>query len=594
MTVLNEEALGNIPEELRDRPQWVVHRKKIPHNPRTKRKASTTDPRTWSTLDDALHALRGGRFDGLGFVFTEDDPFIGIDLDHVRDPDTGEIEPWALEIIEALGTYTEISPSGTGIHIICAGRLPGPGRKRGQTEVYDRARYFTMTGILLEDTAPSIGDRQKQAEELWNSLGKPQAAATPLAPGEHPLDGVPEGQRDHELYRYACRLESRGLDRREVEALVLMAARNCDPPFPEAEALTKVAGAWKFRERSEPSPAPRVISWNDLDAQEHEPLRWVLEGLLPEGLTIVAGRPKAGKSWLALQMAASVALGRNLLEPDCDCQAGEVLVLALEDSERRLKDRMRAILSMSWDAQVSRNENGKPRVRFPHGMAAPPNSAHFATEWPRIGEGFEEHLLAFLDEHPDTRLVVVDILERVVNRERGQGAYQVDYAAIRPLHELARSRRVGVVVVHHTRKPTKDLKEDRVGAVSGSYGLTASADVVMVLERSGRGEGKLLVTGRDIEEEQDYAVIQSEGGMWSIVGEGEAVTASGSEQEILDCLALSPGMTPTAIAAHFGGRWTVSTVKTFLTRLKKKEMVIANEHGQYRAIMLFSNHRGDL
>jgi primase-polymerase (primpol)-like protein len=93
----------------------------------------------------------GEPFAGIGFVLTPDDPFAGIDLDHCRDPETGEIEPWASEIVDRFQSYTEISPSGAGIRIFIRGTLPaGKGRHRGRVEVYDRGRFLTVTGQRLE------------------------------------------------------------------------------------------------------------------------------------------------------------------------------------------------------------------------------------------------------------------------------------------------------------------------------------------------------------------------------------------------------------------------------------------------------------
>jgi primase-polymerase (primpol)-like protein len=140
---------NTIPQELRDRPQWVAHRNKRPINPVTGHAASTTDPATWGTSDAAVAMVDGGRADGIGFAFTTDDPYVGIDLDHCRNAETGDIEPWAMEIVTRFASYTEITPSGTGLHILVRGQLP-PGRRRtGKIETYDDGRYFRMSGDVL-------------------------------------------------------------------------------------------------------------------------------------------------------------------------------------------------------------------------------------------------------------------------------------------------------------------------------------------------------------------------------------------------------------------------------------------------------------
>jgi primase-polymerase (primpol)-like protein len=154
-TAAPENPLDNIPEELRRRTQFVVYKleergsktTKIPYIAGGVGKASSTDSETWRTFEEALSALRTGRYDGIGFVFTSGDPYAGVDLDSCRNPETGELEEWAAEIVRELGGYAEASPSGTGVHIIVRGKAPN--KKRGKVEAYSSERYFTMTGRVL-------------------------------------------------------------------------------------------------------------------------------------------------------------------------------------------------------------------------------------------------------------------------------------------------------------------------------------------------------------------------------------------------------------------------------------------------------------
>src|SRR5262249_26428531 len=128
---------ANIPAELRARRQWVTWRSeprpgggkptKIPYNTRSGRRASSTNPQSWSSLDHALAVV--SRYDGVGYVFVADDAIVGIDLDGCRNPDTGALTLWAIEIIGATRSYTEISPSGRGLHVFVRGRLPTGRRK---------------------------------------------------------------------------------------------------------------------------------------------------------------------------------------------------------------------------------------------------------------------------------------------------------------------------------------------------------------------------------------------------------------------------------------------------------------------------------
>ena len=151
--------LDAIPEELRERKHWVCWQldirngkpTKVPKDPKhPTRNAAVDDPSTWGTFEQAVKTYSHGRMRGIGLVLVADDNLIVFDLDHCREAETGVIEKWAMNIITTLGSYTEISPSGTGIHIFVRGSLPGKRRRKGQVEVYESGRYMTVTGWTLE------------------------------------------------------------------------------------------------------------------------------------------------------------------------------------------------------------------------------------------------------------------------------------------------------------------------------------------------------------------------------------------------------------------------------------------------------------
>jgi primase-polymerase (primpol)-like protein len=160
-------SYADIPKELRDRPQWVVWRyeqrkdkngqpkpTKVPYQPADPGvNAKSNDPATWGAVEQAA-AVEA--FDGIGFVFAAADPYCGIDLDDCRDPITGAVHPAATSIVLGLDSYTEISPSGTGLHVIVRATLADLRDGRGcsttktpwggKLELYDRDRFFTVTG----------------------------------------------------------------------------------------------------------------------------------------------------------------------------------------------------------------------------------------------------------------------------------------------------------------------------------------------------------------------------------------------------------------------------------------------------------------
>jgi putative DNA primase/helicase len=171
-----------IPASLTEYDHWVCWETiirddkptKRPIDPTTGDAASATDPDTWSTFQDALEGLDTYDVDGIGFVFHESDPFVGIDLDNCRDPETDTVESWASSVITLLGSYTERSPSGTGFHILLEGEVPGDRNRKGDVEIYDSARYFTVTGDWVETSLASIGRRAKSLREIYQKhVGDP-------------------------------------------------------------------------------------------------------------------------------------------------------------------------------------------------------------------------------------------------------------------------------------------------------------------------------------------------------------------------------------------------------------------------------------
>jgi putative DNA primase/helicase len=133
-------------------------------------RASSTNPKTWAPFEAAIAYAEEHSMPGVGFVFTEDDPYVGIDLDKCRNSETGEIDQWARKIVNALDSYTEISPSGTGLHIFVKATLPGRNNRKGPVEMYESRRYFTLTGEHLDGTPTDIHERQDVLERLYRHV----------------------------------------------------------------------------------------------------------------------------------------------------------------------------------------------------------------------------------------------------------------------------------------------------------------------------------------------------------------------------------------------------------------------------------------
>jgi hypothetical protein len=175
--------------------------------PTERREASSTDPTTWGTFDQAVTACKESEgLAGVGFVFSADDPFAGIDLDNCIDTSSGEVKSWARPILAQLDSYSEISPSGKGVKVFVRASKSRPrcktGHKDGAIEMYDRDRFFTVTGVRLPDRPADIEERQTAIDAVYASVfGEGQAPQLPLVNlsnnGQAPLD-------DDEIVRLAC------------------------------------------------------------------------------------------------------------------------------------------------------------------------------------------------------------------------------------------------------------------------------------------------------------------------------------------------------------------------------------------------------
>jgi len=281
-------------------------------------------------------------------------------------------------------------------------------------------------------------------------------------------------------------------------------------------------------DRSAPSscdftPAPFTLQ--ELLARQLPPIQWAIPDILPEGLTLLAGKPKLGKSWLALSVALAVAAGGVALGTYPVAQ-GEVLYLALEDNERRLQSRAKQLLAS---------------------MSSVPNTIAFELRWPRLDQGGLTHLEEYLQAHPHVRLVVIDTWARV--SPKAQHRQRSQYEALTPLKYLADTYRVSILAIHHLRKMRG---EDVLDEITGSIGLTGAVDGALILKRErGQHEASLFVTGRDIEHEQQLALrFDAQTAMWTLVGNAEEVTRTKERQDILDLLSeqFPEGMSPRQVA----------------------------------------------
>lgn len=257
--MLSEELYGSIPESMKQCPNWLVWklepvtdkdgnpqydehgRQKLTKPPYSVHggKASTTNPKTWATFDEALDAFRSGQYSGIGFVFTGT-PFVGIDVDHCIDPLLGEeLCTEACDIANVLNSYTERSQSGTGIHIIVEGKLPEGRRKNGAFEMYGDGspRYFAMTGDVLGDAREIRADQDAINAVHVAYIQPPKAQDVVPIPTDR---GKPHCMDNREIVRKAEKARNGFLFR----ALWAGDTSNHKSPSEADQALSNILAFW--------------------------------------------------------------------------------------------------------------------------------------------------------------------------------------------------------------------------------------------------------------------------------------------------------------------------------------------------------------
>jgi hypothetical protein len=305
-------------------------------------------------------------------------------------------------------------------------------------------------------------------------------------------------------------------------------------------------------------PAPRQTAW---DAEElmnmafPEP-RWAVPGIICEGVSLLAGPPKVGKSWMGLNLALDIAAGRPAFGK-IPVEQGDVLYLALEDTPRRLQSRMRTVLG------------GRPA---PAGLTL----SIACAPMPAGGDG---ELVDWLESHPDARLIVIDVFAKVRGTPPpGVAAYDADYAAMGRIKRVADHYGIAIVLVHHVRKAAA---EDFLATVSGTNGLAGAADAVLVLERArAQADGVLHVTGRDVDETDYPLAFDSDAGAWQLLdGRAEDYQLGETRSMVMRYLRDYPNRTPKEIAEAL--QVDAATIRQTCRRMAEAQQLRA-VGGKYR------------
>ncbi|QFZ74261.1 AAA family ATPase [Streptomyces fagopyri] len=285
--------------------------------------------------------------------------------------------------------------------------------------------------------------------------------------------------------------------------------------------------------------------------------KWAVPGILAEGVSLLAGPPKVGKSWLSLGLALAVAAGGQAFD-SVPVQGGPVLYLALEDTPRRLQTRMGKLLG---------------------GQSAPAGLT-LVTECPPFPQGGTEAIAQWLERNPEARMVVIDVFAKMRGQApQGVSAYDADYVSVGYAKRLADYYGIAVVLVHHVRKAGSD---DFLTEVSGTNGIAGAADATLVLKRArGQADGILHVTGRDVDEAEYALSFQPASGAWHLLdGPATDHTVGDTRAAILRYLRAHPGAKPKEMAGVLQ-QVDMDTIRRTCSRMAEAGQLTKDGGGRY-------------
>lgn len=544
-------------KELWSEQRWVNHKGKIPYNPRTGIKARSNDPNTCVYFDEVSAAL--GEYDGVEYLLGEG--VCGIDLDHCIDPMTGKIDEEAYQVLKALDTYAELSPSGTGIHILARGSMPFTGRQGSrdaslQIEMYSEYRFLTITGSAINDKP--IADRteeiEKLAERYFPATELPEefeTVSSPIDPDDDQrmilsaLAAIDPAECSYnEWLRIGIGVKEAGFeddvwDEWSSSDTARYKLGECKKKWSTfADPGKNINGAGVIIELAKGN------GWEPGDAFEDEEKeeffrRKGLQELNAMNLPPVSNMSSQGKpsDTDTIDIATAVPVisteelsnrpfyAAELLEADIKkpnfivdglLSTGGCIIAGPPKIGKSLLAMKLACCVASGEDFLGHKTNKsnvfyfaledspsrlKDRlIKQGHGGISPENSPIFSINAPTYSEEFAQMLKQIVEEHGRT-LFIIDTLQciRPAGNSR-ESEYQRDYPILSQLSSFARENDSAVLLVHHTRKTTDDANPFNM--ILGSTALQGAVDMMLLLTRSKKqlseSKATLHITGRDV------------------------------------------------------------------------------------------------
>lgn len=528
-------------EQLKHQPQWVNWNYQLTKdNKKTKVPISYnglstgTNKRyksTWTTYENVSRSTN--KYDGIGIIF--DNGLCGIDIDK-RDAN----DEIAKDIINLMDTYTEISPSSNGYHILFTvdlSQIPtiinDLGDKKLDTKYYQKNpnnklecyidgltnRYFTFTGKAINDKP--ICERTKELlvfldkymvrnTKLDNKVIKNQISTKTDEEIIELIRKSKQADKFSNLYDYGditfydddnssadmglcCILAYYTKDYNQIDRIFKSSKlyrKKWDRDDYKYSTITKALIMVDTQENT--TKDLEYISARDLQNKELAPTIYYVDKILPQGLNLICSVPKMGKSWLALDLCISICNGTPFLgfnTKRCGC-----LYLALEDSYNRLKSRMSKLLGDN-DA---------------------PNDFIYSINCNDLKNGFINQIETFLNNHNNIKVIIIDTLQKIRSETKNSNAYGHDYKELSMIKRIADERGLCIILIHHLKK---GITNDPFEKVSGTNGITGTVDTTFVLDKKNRTDDEtyLSVVGRDVELNEYILKFDKDLCKWSMV-----------------------------------------------------------------------------